>query len=332
MPNEMNDTSKGRTQFRIRRKWPVAADIVGLELERVDGAKIVSPIAGAHLELVLPENDSKPIIRHYSLCNAPNEQETYLVAVKREPASRGGSSFIHEKLKEGDIVQASDPRNNFPLHVKAERHMLFAGGIGITPLLAMAQQIAHDKGRFDLYYYARSLEHVAFGDRLARIDASKSVNLCLGLSPEETESSIQRALESATEGTHVYVCGPAPFMSVVERLALAKVGTERFHFEHFGAPPVKVEGGNKAFTVELKKSGITCQVSPDQTIVQALEAAGHMVEISCEQGVCGTCLTRVLSGTPEHRDSYLNASEKAKNNQMLLCVSRSLSEKLVLDL
>lgn len=323
-------TQAGRTRFRVRRKWPLASEIVGIELEPLDGKPLVAAPAGAHIELVLPGTDGKPLIRHYSLCNAPTENGCYLVAIKREPASRGGSAYIHEILNEGDVVEASAPRDQFSLVADAGKHLLFAGGIGITPLLSMAQRLRSEDRRYELMYFARSLDHVAFAERLDRL--GPFVQLRLGLSAAETEATIGAALTNVDASTHVYVCGPSPFISTVERLATAAVGAARFHCEHFGAAPVAEGAVDRAFDVELSKSGKVCRVEAGQTIVQALEAAGLRPEISCEQGVCGTCLTRVISGEPEHRDCYLSAAEKAAGKQILICVSRAVSDRLVLDL
>ncbi|MES2261950.1 MAG: PDR/VanB family oxidoreductase [Pseudomonadota bacterium] len=328
--NQASNNPASRSNFRVHKKWTITSDIVGLELAPANGAAPPAMPAGAHIELVLPGTGGKPLIRHYSLCNAPHETDSYLVAVKREPASRGGSAYIHESLQEGHILEVSTPRDQFPLASDAGRHVLFAGGIGITPLLSMAQRLRAADSQFQLVYFARSLDHVAFAERLDRL--GPAVQLRLGLSPQETEQAIAAALAEADLATHVYVCGPGQFITAVERQASAKLGAERFHCEYFAAAPVNTAMADAPFEVELYKSGKVLTVAANQTIVQALEAEGCTPEISCEQGVCGTCLTRVISGTPDHRDSYLSAAEKTAGNQMLICVSRCASSRLVLDL
>ncbi|WP_075259808.1 PDR/VanB family oxidoreductase [Herbaspirillum camelliae] len=320
----------GRASFRVLRKWPVASEIVGVELVPLDGASLPVAPAGSHIEIVLPSTDGKPLIRHYSLCNSPSERDSYLVAIKREPTSRGGSAYIHEVLTPGHVVEVSEPRDQFPLVEDASHHLLFAGGIGITPLLSMAQKLHLEDRPFKLVYFARTLDHVAFPNRLENL--GRTVQLQIGYSPEDTEESIKAALASAGSNTHVYVCGPAPFISTVERLSNETVGPDRFHCEHFGAAPVATGSADKEFEVELAKSGKIIRIKPHQTIIQALEETGLRPEISCEQGVCGTCLTRVLAGEPDHRDSYLSAAEKAAGKQILICVSRSKSERIVLDI
>lgn len=316
--------------LKVRRKWMLADGIVGIELERTDGAAVTPALPGAHIALTLPGADGKAMVRHYSLCNAPDEPDHYLLAVKREDDSRGGSAYIHDHLREGDMLQSSEPHNQFALAEGASQHVLIAGGIGITPLLAMAQYLHVLGKRFELHYFARSLQHVAFLDRFERL--APPCRLHLDLSPEETGAVVAATLAHADETTHVYACGPAPLISLVERLAGAKLAPNQFHHEHFAAPSHLPTGTDGGFRVELARTGAVCHVAANQTIVQALEAAGHAVAISCEQGVCGTCLTKVLAGTPDHRDAYLNAAERAKGDQMLICVSRALSPTLVLDL
>lgn len=328
--NQASNQPAARSSFRVNKKWSITSDIVGLELVPTNGGTPPVMPAGAHIEIALPGTGARPLIRHYSLCNAPDETGAYVVAIKREPESRGGSAYIHDALEEGHVVDVSAPRDQFPLVQNAQKHLLFAGGIGITPLLSMAQRLRAENTPFQLIYFARSLDHVAFAERLDRM--GPAVQLRLGLSAQETEQAIAAALAGADAGTHVYVCGPGPFIGAVERQAVAALGADRFHCEYFAAAPAETSTADSPFEVELRKSGKVITVAADQTIVQAIEAAGCNPEISCEQGVCGTCLTRVIAGTPDHRDSYLSAAEKAANNQILICVSRAASSRLVLDL
>ncbi|TWI62573.1 vanillate O-demethylase ferredoxin subunit [Pseudoduganella lurida] len=329
MADELNEP-RDRVPLKVRRKWMIADGTVGLELQRMDAAPVMPTAPGSHIELTLPGTDGKALLRHYSLCNAPDELDHYVLAVKRDPCSRGGSAYLHDHLGEGDLLLASEPRNQFALAEGASRHVLIAGGIGITPLLAMAQYLHAQGDQFELHYFARALQAAAFLDRLSRFATSYSLHL--GLTPEETEAAVAATVARADANTHVYACGPAPLIAVVERLAGARLRPDQFHHEYFAAPRCVVDDAAGAFRVESARTGAVFDVPADQTIVQALEAAGHAVAIACEQGVCGTCLTRVLAGTPDHRDAYLNAAERARGDQMLICVSRALSPTLILDL
>lgn len=328
MSNNFQDETNAQTDFKVLRKWRMATDIIGLELARADGGPLLTPLPGAHIELALPAG-GKPLLRHYSLCNAPHERDRYVIAVKQESDSRGGSTYIHESLKEGDILQVAGPRDQFPPVAGAPHHLLIAGGIGITPMLSMAQHLTAQHENFELHYFARSLDHVAFMERMNGLDTA--FHLRLGLSPDDTERATRAAIEAAPAGSHIYVCGPAPLISMVEQFALPKLGPTNFHCEHFGQAATIADQEHE-FDVELRKSGVVCRVGADQTIAGALEAAGHCVYVSCEQGVCGTCLTGVLAGTPDHRDVYLSAAEKQRGDQILICVSRAKSATIVLDL
>lgn len=317
-------------KFRLSRKWLTASDIVGLELVPIDGEPLdLSP--GSHVEFKLRRPGAPPMLRHYSLCNAPHERDVLIFGVKREPASRGGSAMLHDFVKEGDTIDLGAPRNHFPLIESAQRHLLLGAGIGVTPLLAMAQSLAASGADYQLHYFTRSAEHVAFPERLAGGQAAGRVHLHLGLSAGETLDALRVALQSPAERDHAYACGPGAFMDAVSDIAKPLWGPDRVHFEHFQPAASVPATEDTAFEVELRKSGMVCTVLPGETIVQALEFAGCPVDVSCEQGVCGTCLTRVLEGRPDHRDSYLSDAERAKGDLMLVCVSRAQSARLVLD-
>ena len=322
----MNDTQ--RIQVRVAHKRLEAQDICSLELVTVDGTALPSFTAGAHIDVHLPGG----IVRQYSLCNAPAETHRYVIAVLRDTGSRGGSSAVHELLHQGSTLDISAPRNLFPLEPHAPHHLLLAGGIGITPLLAMAEQLAESGQSFSLHHCNRSRVRTAFLQRLRQARYATQVHHHFddesGLAPFD----ITTLLQSAPSGTHLYVCGPQGFMDAVLQAGRAAGWPEaRLHREYFGASPA-ASADDGSFELEIASTGKVIQVQPAQTALAALLAAGIDIPMSCEQGVCGTCLTRIRSGTPDHRDHYLLPEEQAANDQFLPCCSRARTPRLVLDL
>lgn len=279
--------------------------------------------AGAHIEVLTP-NGFK---RQYSLLNGPDERDHLLIGVKLEPTSRGGSRSLHEQVTVGDTLKISAPKNLFRLHPDAPA-LLIAGGIGITPLLAMGATLQARKSTYELHYFVRSEALVAFPERLHQLRHS-----CLhtGLTPEQTVDRLQLLLSNVDAATHLYVCGPGALIDAVLALA-ARLGIteERVHHERFTNPQVPVAG--RAFRVRLQRSGKEFEVPGEVSLADALKAQGIALDTSCEQGVCGTCRTAVLDGLPEHRDLFLNEEERQRNDCLMPCVSRSHSNLLVLDL
>jgi vanillate monooxygenase ferredoxin subunit len=284
--------------------------------------------AGAHLDVHLPNG----LVRQYSLCNPPADRDRYLIAVLRDAASRGGSQAVHEAVAEGSTLQISAPKNHFPLSEAAQHHLLMAGGIGITPMLAMAETLSASGQSFELHYATRSRERTAFIDRIAAAPYASRVTHHLDDGEAAQKLHIATTLGNAPKDAHLYVCGPQGFMDAVLGAARSSGWSEdRLHYEFFGAAPVDTSGDG-SFEVEIASSGRIIPVLPEQTTLQALQAAGLDIPMSCEQGVCGTCLTGVKSGTPDHRDHYLTPEEQAANDQFLPCCSRAKSARLVLDL
>ena len=304
-----------------------AVDICSYELAAADGQALPAFSAGAHIDVHLADG----LVRQYSLCNHPQERHRYLIGVLKDAASRGGSQALHEQVRQGDRLRISAPRNLFALHEGAERSLLFAGGIGITPILAMAEALARDGAPFELHYCARSSERAAFLARLRAAPFADRVQVHFDEQPE-TRLDAAQVLANPQPGQHLYVCGPAGFMAHVLDTAKAQGwGEDHLHREYF-APLAVDTSADGSFAVKLNRCGRTFQVPADKTVVQVLESHGVEVPISCEQGVCGTCLTRVLEGVPEHRDLFLTEEEQAANDQFTPCCSRARSALLVLDL
>ena len=271
-------------------------------------------------------------MRQYSLCSSNAATSHYRIAVKQEPGSRGGSRAMHERVRRGDRLAIAGPRNNFAMAPDAGHSILIAGGIGITPLLCMALDL-HARGRsFELQYFSRSLAHTAFHATLSHPGFANQVGFHYALDPDAVRAYMRKHLWHRQEGAHLYLCGPRPFMDLVEQTAAVTWPPESVHLEYFQADPAALAGPRETFLVKLARSGRQCVVPPDKSIVRALEEVGVYVETSCEQGVCGTCLTGVLDGVPDHRDVFLTDEEKAANDRMLVCVGRARSDVLVLDL
>jgi vanillate O-demethylase ferredoxin subunit len=271
------------------------------------------------------------LVRQYSLCNDPTERHRWRIAVLRETTSRGGSAGMHERVKVGDSVRVSAPRNLFGLFPTGPS-LLLAGGIGVTPLLSMAQAL-HRAGRdFEMHYCARSAPRMAFRTEIAAAPFASQVQFHVDDGDAAQKFDVEAVLRGAAPDTHLYVCGPGGFMEHVLGAA-RRLGwpDERLHREYFAAGPVDTSADG-AFDVQLGRSGKRFSVPADKTVLEVLLAQGVDIPSSCEAGVCGTCITRVLEGTPDHRDSYLTDDEHRANDQFTPCCSRSLTPVLVLDL
>lgn len=313
---------------RVARKTAAAQDICVFDLVAADGTALPAFTAGAHLDVHLPGG----LVRQYSLCNAPHETQHYRIGVLRDAASRGGSQAMHERIEVGQTLDISAPKNHFPLAAGAQRSLLLAGGIGVTPILCMAEALGAAGADFQMHYCARSRRHAAFLDHLAGAPYAPRVQLHFDDEAPEQRLDIPALLAAPDAQTHLYVCGPRGFIEAVLSTARAQGWPEaQLHCEFFAGEVVSNET-DAAFEVALQRSGRVVTVPKGITIVRALEDAGIPVMVSCEQGVCGTCLTPVLDGVPDHRDSYLTPDEQAANDQMLLCCSRARSARLVLDL
>ena len=322
---------------RVTARTEEAEGIAGFRLEAADGGPLPGFGAGAHIELRLPGHGAA-LVRPYSLCNAPpppgQPADHYALGVLREPASRGGSRAMHEQVRPGDLLQASAPRNLFPLAAAAPHHLLVAGGIGITPLLAMAEALAGQGAGFTLHHATRSLARTPYRARIAAAPWADRVHHHVDDGPAAQRFEAARVLAGAPTGSHLYVCGPQGFMAAVLAAARAAGWPDaRLHSESFGgAAHAAAPGADAPFELQLGRGGRVIPVRADQTALQALQAAGVAVMSSCEQGVCGTCLTRVLDGLPDHRDQYLTPEEQAAHDQFLPCCSRAQGARLVLDL
>lgn len=304
-------------------KHAEAQGVVSLDLALPDGGLLPAWLPGAHIDIMLPDN----VVRQYSLCGDCRNNRAWTIAVLRETASRGGSRYIHDHLAVGDRMQVSRPRNNFRL-VDAEHYLFIAGGIGITPILAMARQIAAQGKPWTLVYGGRTRGAMAFIDTLRALRGGQ-IHIC----PQDESGllDLPRFLDRHEDGTKVYCCGPEALIDAVEkRCSDWPAGT--LHRERF-APSTKETALPKgAFEVELARSGRRLVVPPDTSLLMVLEEAGYTITNSCRAGICGTCFIRVLSGELEHNDDVLSDAEREAGDGLLVCVSRAKSGLLVLDL
>lgn len=317
-------TAAKRTLIRttVTERWYTAEDIVAFKLKLPEGEHLDFE-AGAHLDVHTPNG----LVRQYSLVNAPDERDYLVIGVKLEPASRGGSRSLHDSLQVGDSLTVSAPKNHFGLQPD-QNSLLVAGGIGITPILAMGAVLQQNHRPYALHYFARSQAHVAFADRLAGLPGQQ---LHTSLSVEATRAAVDQALREAGTDSHVYVCGPRPLIDLVRERAPANgIAEANVHFELF-ANEVSHED-DQPFRIRLHTSGTEFMVPAGVSLADTLKAHGIAIDTSCEQGVCGTCRTGVIDGAPEHRDAYLSEEERQRNLCLMPCVSRSRSELLVLDL
>ncbi|HEX6793574.1 MAG TPA: PDR/VanB family oxidoreductase [Casimicrobiaceae bacterium] len=318
----------GTLHVRVARKTVEALDICSFELVAADGVTLPAFSAGSHIDVQLPNG----LTRQYSLCNEPSENHRYLIGVLKDAATRGGSLAMHELVNEGDVLYISTPKNHFALAHDARRSLLLAGGIGITPILCMAERLAIAGEAFEMHYCTRSVERMAFRDRILRSRFASDVQFHFDDGSAQQKLDIAALLAAPQPNVHVYVCGPKGFMDAVLGTARGAGWPEaQLHYEFFTAEPVKSEMDG-SFEVKLASSGRVIAIPKDRSVVEALADAGVEIVTSCEQGICGTCLTRVLEGEPDHRDLFLTPQEQAANDQFTPCCSRSKSPLLVLDL
>ena len=315
----------GNHVARVSRKDVIADGVVRLQLTEPGGGRLPDWNPGAHIDLALPVDGSQSLIRQYSLCGDRWNASTYEIAVLREPASRGGSEYVHDGVEVGDLLAIGTPRNNFGL-APARGYQFIAGGIGITPIMTMIAAAEQLGTPWRLLYGGRSRRSMAFLEELSRY--GDRVTIC----PQDEQGLLDLGfLAEPVAFTKIYCCGPTPLLDAVGAAA-GRWPTQDVRFERFvaavQAPPVR----SGPFTIVLAHSGLSLTVQPDESILDVLSRAGVRVVSSCQEGVCGTCEVRVLGGTPDHRDSLLSDSERARNDRMFACVSRSADEQLVLDL
>lgn len=328
-PVDLGAVGANRIQALLRAKVAgrerVATEIVAFTLEPATGVSFPVASAGAHIDIHIAPG----LVRQYSL-TGPLDDGLYHIAVLLDPDSRGGSRALHDRFPPGADMLIGHPRNNFPLCDGPGTSLLFAGGVGLTPLLAMAWKLYRENRSFVLHVSVRSRVKLAFAKELASAPFAERVHVHVDGETDGRSPDLAREIRSAGPDAQVYICGPRGFMEYVKSCVLKQGFPEnRVHIEHFGA---EIDLHGDPFEVFAARSKLNLQVGPDETILAALQRVGLSVTTSCQNGVCGTCLTPVLQGVPDHRDMVQTDAEKADNGRIAVCCSRSRSRRLVLDL
>ena len=315
-------------EVRVAKVQKEAEGVISITVIDPAGHELPEWKAGAHLEIHTPSG----LIRQYSLCSSPSNLLEYRFSVLREEDGRGGSKELHDTDLANMQLEVTAPRNMFELG-QHDRYVFIAGGIGVTPIRAMVEEVGPDAD-FTVVYGGRSLESMAFVEELIDLAGDK-----LTLVPQDTDGLIdlEAALAGADAGTGIYCCGPSALISAVEAAVAEHAPEAELHFERFTASEeAAAERAAKAvndtsFELELRRSGVTKTVAADQTVLDAILKEKPDFDFSCEEGHCGSCFATVLEGTVDHRDEVLTDEEKETSDQMYVCVSRPTSEKLVLD-
>lgn len=321
------NTDQSHITLRVRRRAEIAVNALLLELESASGEVLPEWPPGAHLDIHLPSG----LTRQYSLCGARENRSTYVVVVLREPHGRGGSEEIYREFRVGTEFISSKPRDHFRL-VDASEYVLIAGGIGITPIKAMVDELRARGARWRLHYGGRSREHMAFVDELVDLGGDN-----VSIVPQDVDGllDVPAIIGNLSPEAAIYCCGPAPLLDAVLTACAEAGASERLHFERF-VPPTDGAGfvtdGDTAFEVELRSSGVTLQVPADKTLLEVVQSVIPDMPFSCTEGYCGSCESVVLDGEPDHRGSLMTPEEHDEEGTMLICVGRSKSQRLVLDL
>lgn len=319
-------TQRPWLDLRVVSRRIEAEDIAAFVLAAPDQAELPPFSAGSHIDVEIAPG----LIRQYSLCNNPAVRHSYEIAVLRDPQSRGGSVKLYDNFREGDAIRVSEPRNNFPLQSVKDEVLLLAGGIGITPLLSMAESLHAVGARFNLHYCTRSPARTAFRQRIAQASFANRVSFHFDDGPEDQRLDPAAVFAQRGEDADLYICGPAGFIDWVTRAATsAGWPAQRVHREYFSAsiPPATADR-DQPFRLQLASTGQIIDVAADESAAVALAREGIEISISCEQGICGTCITRVLEGEPDHRDMLMIDG----NGEFTPCCSRAFSPTLVIDL
>lgn len=320
-------THSRRTAVRVAERELVAPEVVRLVLRPVEDEKLPDWEAGAHVDLHLASGFS----RQYSLCGDTGDTTSYVVCVLREPDGRGGSAEVHDTLEVGSTLDIQGPRNHFALAAAAE-YLFLAGGIGITPIKAMIDELERRGTPWRLVYGGRTLGSMVFAAELAERYPEQ-----VRLVPQDVHGliDVDGEVAAAAAGTRIYCCGPGGLLDAAYRACAACGIADLLHVERFSvgeAPPPPPAEGEQAFEVELRRSGITLTVGPDETLLDVVRTVREDIDSSCHEGYCGSCETAVLEGRPDHRGTLMSPEEHDEEGTMLICVGRSRTQRLVLDL
>ncbi|MGA7789256.1 MAG: PDR/VanB family oxidoreductase [Xanthobacteraceae bacterium] len=325
-PSHLPEPHTGLIEARLTGIEDVARDTKLYSFARVEGGALPAYKPGAHIDLHLPNG----LLRQFSLVVPNSDPASYVVGVKRDENSRGGSRYIIDEMKVGDRIKISAPRNNFPLIENADHVLLVAGGIGITPIWCMTQQLIALGRPWTLHYSCRSRADMAFLEALKALDP-QSVHLHFDEEAGGKFVDLGAAIAAAPANSHFYCCGPNPMLKAFEAAAASRPRSN-VHVEYFTPKDDAAATGTGGFWVELARSGEEYYIPAGKKVLEVLFDAGVDVDYSCELGICGACETRVISGTPIHHDSVLSEEEQATNEKVMICCCGCATERLVLDM
>lgn len=311
-------------EVTINEKSALTDNICRLRLSALNGVELPKPTAGSHIDIHLPNG----LVRQYSLCSELDTND-YEIAVLNEPQGRGGSAYIHTNLIVGDTLSISEPKNLFALESSAKKTLLIAAGVGITPILTMAEHLLQQGADFSLHYCAKSPEQTAYIERIKNSNLAKFSHFHFS---QSSRINFAEVIPAGHNELHLYVCGPAAFNDAVIECATAKNWqSANIHREYFSAAPID-HSDDGSFEIEISSSGEILNVPADQSMLNVLEDNGYFIPVACEEGVCGTCTTGLLSGEADHKDVFMSAEEHAQMDQITPCCSRAKSARLKLDL
>lgn len=323
------DTCSSTKLLRVQSAFWEAENVIIFTLTHPEYEALPRWQPGSHLDIVLPSG----LVRQYSLCGNPEDRSIYKIAVLRETNSKGGSKELHETALVGRIIQTRGPRNHFAL-VEAKSYLFIAGGIGITPILPMIHTAEKVGASWRVVYLGRSLRTMAF---LSQLEMYPSDNVAIYPTEIRGRPDLKTELDRLTDPTEIYCCGPPSLISTISETCTTLYSQHTLHIEHFGATP-STFSLNTAFLedgpieIELQRSGISLTVPACRSVLDVIREKLPEIPFSCEEGYCGTCETAVIEGIPDHRDTILSPKEQKQNKSMMICVSRALSGRLVLDL
>lgn len=311
----------------ISDKTALTSDICRIRFVASNGSTLPLSTPGSHVDVELPNG----LIRQYSLCSAPGATY-YEIAVLNDPQSRGGSAYVHEQLKVGDSLNISEAKNLFPLAESASHNILVAAGVGITPILSMAEHLLAKGGSFTLYYCTKSPELTAYKERIETSGLVQHCHFYFSQQHAGKRIDLSEIIQAPSANTHLYVCGPVAFNDDV--IAYAQNSGwhgSNIHREYFSAAPID-HSADESFEIEINSTGDVFNVSADMTILEVLEDNGIFIPVACEEGVCGTCITRLIAGEADHKDIFMTDEEHSKMDKITPCCSRAKSARLVLDI
>lgn len=311
---------------KVIEKFALSDKVICIRLASTNNEPLPAASAGSHIDIHLPDN----MIRQYSLCSDIGS-DYYEIAVLKENNSRGGSIYIHNNLQVLDTVEISEPKNLFSLEASAQNSVLFAAGIGITPILSMSEHLQQHNETFTMHYCSQTADNTAYHDRILNSSLADKCHFHYSKEANSCRLNVADVMPNPDDNTHLYVCGPDGFINeVIKQAELKGWQSCNIHREFFANSALD-NTDNGTFEVEIKSSGDVFTIPEDESILNVLEDNGIFIPVACEEGICGTCVVGLLAGEADHRDTFMSEDEKAEMKTITPCCSRAKSKRLVLD-